>query len=284
MEITIRKMELEDLSQVVRIATQAFLERARFTSRFGVGVIERLQELPDWQHVAVARSEIVGFMTCSIHKEKEYTGIGWIAVHPAWQGMGVGRKLMDALETRSREEGFQKVVTGTPYALDFYIRCGYRATGATYRMIKELPGRCIEAPEGVRIRIIDLEDLTDLMETLEEGSQRLRFAKSFMQVYEREQDKSFCIEEGGEVKGILVGETNPYNYELVRALFVSYSDVASLRNLLDAFAYLCSKKGKRWAGFETKTVGLKETIEAWGWEEAHLPSWFVSYEVEKDLT
>ena len=281
MEVTIRKMELEDFSQVVRIANQAFLEYARFTSRFGAGIVGILQRLPDWQYVAAAGDDVVGFMTCSV-TGKERTGIGWIAIHPAWQGRGIGRKLMETLETRSRNEGFERVVTGTPFSLDFYLSCGYRLTGARYRMARGLPGKHIIPPEGPRIRGIDLEDLTDLMETLDEP-QKLRFLGSFMQVYEKEPDKSFYLEGDGQVKGILVGETNPHNYELVRVQFVSYRETTGLKDLLDAFAYICSKKGKRWAGFETTDVALKETIEAWDWEEAHLPAWAVSYEVEKDL-
>ena len=63
----------------------------------------------------------------------------------------------------------------------------------------------------------------------------------------------------------------------------SYADLSALKDLVGTFAYICSKKGKRWAGFEIETAEIKEATQACGWEEAHLPSWHVVYRFEKDL-
>ncbi|WP_187345206.1 GNAT family N-acetyltransferase [Cystobacter ferrugineus] len=53
-----------------------------------------------------------------------------IAVHPAWQSRGVGRRLVEALESHARELGFVRLRAGTRRRLPdnraFYERLGYR--------------------------------------------------------------------------------------------------------------------------------------------------------------
>ena len=282
MDVTIRNLELRDLPQVTRLANQTFLEGARFTSRFGVILLDKMAELPDWHFVAVAGDAIVGLLV-GIIREEGVGSISWIGTHPDWQGKGIGKKLLDALEEHCRRSGYRKIAIGTPFAREFYAKYDYRDTGAIYRMVRELARNVIGPPVGVGIRRIDLEDLSEMMGVLED-SKHFDFLKAFFQVYEKELDKAFCIEKDGVVTGILVGETDPFNYDLTRALFVDYADLDDLRDLLGAFAYVCSKYGKRWAGFEPDTEELKGAVEAWGWEEAHMPSWYVSYQFEKDLT
>jgi predicted N-acetyltransferase YhbS len=53
-----------------------------------------------------------------------------IAVHPAWQSRGVGRRLVEALEINARQLGFLRMRAGTrrrlPGNAAFYERMGYR--------------------------------------------------------------------------------------------------------------------------------------------------------------
>jgi ribosomal protein S18 acetylase RimI-like enzyme len=53
-----------------------------------------------------------------------------IAVHPAWQSRGLGRRLVEALETNARQLGFQRVRAGVRRRLPgnkaFYERLGYQ--------------------------------------------------------------------------------------------------------------------------------------------------------------
>ena len=67
------------------------------------------------------------------------------------------------------------------------------------------------------------------------------------------------------------------------ALLVSYEGLDTVRNLLDAFAHICSKKGKRWAGFTARDDETKNAAKSWDWQEAHLPTWHVSYKFGKRL-
>jgi len=66
--------------------------------------------------------------------EKE-TGVGQyshLAVAEAYQGRGVGRMLIDTVESRSRELGYTKLGTLTRLtATGFYEKCGYKPMGIT---------------------------------------------------------------------------------------------------------------------------------------------------------
>ena len=281
-DISIRELELRDVAAVVRVANQAFVEGGRFTSRFGTMVVDLMRELSGWHLVAEVGGEVVGFVVCRSGGGGEAPAVVWIATHPSWQGKGVGGKLLSEYEERARAEGYAKVVVGTPFAQSFYLGHGYTPIGAKWRMVRELVGVAVDAPGAGAVRQIDLEDLPALTDSLDEAK-RAEFVRSFMQVYEREGDKSLWIERSGAPAGILVGETDPYQYDLARALFVSYDGLDTLKDLLDAFAHVCSKKGKRWAGFAPEGDEAKNAAEDWGWCEAHLPTWYVCYEFEKSL-
>jgi N-acetylglutamate synthase-like GNAT family acetyltransferase len=76
-------------------------------------------------------NEIVGVVKLF---EKE-SGIGQyshIAVADAYQGKGIGRMLIEAVEQKSRELGYKRLGTLTRLtATGFYERCGYQPIGIT---------------------------------------------------------------------------------------------------------------------------------------------------------
>jgi dTDP-4-amino-4,6-dideoxy-D-galactose acyltransferase len=69
--------------------------------------------------------EIIGLIT--IEKKNETTSkIGLIAVHPSYQGLGIGKKLIDDTEIYSVNHGFQKLEVITQleneHAMKFYLK------------------------------------------------------------------------------------------------------------------------------------------------------------------
>ena len=283
MDITIRTMELQDIPQLVRIANQSFVELGRLPGRFGPLTIKFLKEFPDWLFVAQCGAKVVGFLVGRPpDKKREVLSISWIATDPAWQGKGVGGMLLEAYENQCRKHALSKIYIETPFAGDFYEKHGYRAIGAEYRMIKELLGKSITRPAGREVSILGLEDLPALLDRLEK-SEALEFLDSFLRTYQNEQDKSLLLGPADGVEGILIGETDPYNRDLVRAIFCYYRNISSLELLLLAFEYICSTKGVRWAGFAPASTQAKELSERLGWEESHLPSYWVAYKFQREL-
>jgi len=53
-----------------------------------------------------------------------------MGVHPAWQGNGMGRRLLAHAEAFAKENGWQRITLhARRYAEGFYARCGYVAIG-----------------------------------------------------------------------------------------------------------------------------------------------------------
>ncbi len=56
-----------------------------------------------------------------------------MVVHPDYQGMGIGRKIMDAMHEKF--DGFhQQILTADGDAVGFYERCGFESAGKTKPM------------------------------------------------------------------------------------------------------------------------------------------------------
>ena len=283
MSIIIRTMELQDIPQLVRIANQSFIELGRLPGRFGPLAIKFLKEFPDYLFVAQARRKVVGFLFGKPpDKERQLPSISWIATDPAWQGRGVGGMLLKSYEDHCRKHGLPKIYIETPFAGRFYEKHGFKAIGAEYRMIKELLGKSIVRPAAKKVSILDLEDLPAILDCLEKPK-ALEFLAGFLQTYQSEQDKSLFLGRANQVDGILIGETDTFNRDLVRAIFLYYRDIGSLELLLRTFEYTCSTKGVRWAGFVPESPQAKELSERLGWEESHLPSYWVAYKFQKEL-
>lgn len=81
---------------------------------------------PDAAVVAVARLHGRGGARAQVR---------YMAVDPAWQGQGLGRRLLQALETRALSRGIVLVVLDAREgAVGFYERCGYRVTRAAHTL------------------------------------------------------------------------------------------------------------------------------------------------------
>jgi len=263
-----------------RLASQAFVERARFPSRLGPGLLDQLDAWPGWNLVALTGDELVGLLICRIPQPKEVAGIAWIATYPAWQSRGIGGALLAAFEAKARAERYRRIAIGTPYAAPFYRKHGYREVEPIFRLIREVAGKTVPAPSAA-VRIIDLDDLDRLLVWLPADRQPA-LLRSFLGAYEREQDKAIELVGESGPAAVLIGETDPHARDLIRPLFV-HAVPGALRALLDGFAWLGSKKGNRWVAYEPASAAEAAQVRAWGWEEAHLPSWFTAYRFEKDL-
>jgi N-acetylglutamate synthase-like GNAT family acetyltransferase len=61
--------------------------------------------------------------------------IRFMAVHPDWQGKGLGRKVLQHLEHEARKQGLSRIVLqARENALSFYLSEGYTNTGASFKL------------------------------------------------------------------------------------------------------------------------------------------------------
>ena len=87
---------------------------------------------------AIARLDSVSETTCQVR---------FVAVESSLQGSGLGKKLMEAVETRGIREGYTKLVLhARDYALPFYEKLGYTLIGPSYKLFDVLQHFEMEKP------------------------------------------------------------------------------------------------------------------------------------------
>ena len=109
-DIVVRRMTLNDIPRVLRVANQTFREMGRLPERFAHHTIHYMKTLPSWQLIAVFRERIIGFLVCGFMgfswidspRLTRRPDVFWVAAHPSYQRMGVGGRLLGAYEARCR--------------------------------------------------------------------------------------------------------------------------------------------------------------------------------------
>jgi predicted GNAT family N-acyltransferase len=65
--------------------------------------------------------------------------VRFVAVETALQGKGYGRKIMEATEVAARHEGSEKMILhARDYAVEFYLRLGYKVIEPSYKLFDVL--------------------------------------------------------------------------------------------------------------------------------------------------
>ena len=95
-----------------------------------------------------AAGQALGVCRLHLHSPAE-AQVRFMAIHPDYQGRGLGRQLLAHLEEQARRQGASRLsLQARENAIPFYASCGYRLGEKThllygqiqhYRMEKELP-------------------------------------------------------------------------------------------------------------------------------------------------
>jgi predicted N-acetyltransferase YhbS len=132
-EITIRWAEARDVAAIVRVINLAFRAAESFFIERDRISAETLQPMLDRGNFLLAE-DAVGFAGCvlvELRGERAYFGL--LAVDPARQHHGLGRRLVDAAENFARAAGCRamdiRIVSLRAELPPFYHRLGYVETG-----------------------------------------------------------------------------------------------------------------------------------------------------------
>lgn len=278
----IRRMRPQDVVEVVRIANQAFLETARLTRRLGYGFAKYMLEGGELLFVAETEGgKVVGFVFG--RREEDSAVIGWIAVHPEYQGRGIGGLLLKAVEDKARRTGLKTVITGTPFARSFYEKYGYECYRVERALLLELIGRTVKPPRDLDVRPLLLDDLPALASFMGD-EEYLRFLMTYFSVYDSDPDMCLIGFRGKDVAGAVVGKRNEVYPDLVTLEELVVKDESHAYDMLDALTYAVSVKGYRWVGVRLPVRGLdEEELLRKGWKDAKLPSFWTRYHIRKHL-
>ncbi|WP_370866616.1 N-acetyltransferase family protein [Saccharibacillus sp. JS10] len=140
-EVTIRESQVKDAKPLMRIDKLVWNSQNSPQIPVWKSRTHYLRNCPpENQLVAECDGIIVGcvgwrpptLMFSNAHVAEMY-----IAVHPAYQGLGVGKKLMAAVKLHTMRRGIKKlrlrVLSTNENAIRFYLRCGFQIEGKLER-------------------------------------------------------------------------------------------------------------------------------------------------------
>jgi ribosomal-protein-alanine N-acetyltransferase len=141
MSYTVRRMREEDIPQVVEIEKIAF-SRPWTKSIFKAALLlpyaayyVAVEDTPGEKSGADPHEKVVGM--CGVKKIFEEGDISNVAVHPAYRGRGISRKMLDVLMREARADGVQaftlEVRAGNAVAVNLYESLGFRTEGVRPR-------------------------------------------------------------------------------------------------------------------------------------------------------
>jgi ribosomal protein S18 acetylase RimI-like enzyme len=150
LEVTVRQMEIDDLSVVYRLGERLFTSEEYpilYRTWDPYEVTGLFTSDPEFCLVAEVEDRVVGFvLATTIVKEgtawKRYGYLEWIGVAEGFQQARLGLRLYRRLEERFREEGVRMVIADTVVenekAIGFFHRLGFTATGRHIWLAKTL--------------------------------------------------------------------------------------------------------------------------------------------------
>jgi amino-acid N-acetyltransferase len=119
--LVIRKARADELDRVAAFITP-FVEQHKLLHR----TFDELEELLENLFIAEIDGEIVGCAALEIYSRK-LAEVRSLAVSPRVQGMGVGRRLVQACVELARQRGILEVMAITS-SEDFFKACGFDFT------------------------------------------------------------------------------------------------------------------------------------------------------------
>ncbi len=143
MDIQIRRARKTDLPAVLTLYAQPEIDDGEvLTTGRAEALFRRIQRYPDYHiHVAEANGEIVGAFALLIMDNLGHMGapsgvVEDVAVHPAWQGKGIGKAMMKNAGKKCAKAGCYKMTLSANLkrttAHRFYESLGFRKHGYSF--------------------------------------------------------------------------------------------------------------------------------------------------------
>jgi len=286
-EINVRKMRLEDLLGVIRVCNQAFREAARITSYIAPQLLESLIKQPEAQLVAEVEGKIVGFLRGEFVFKERKAIVAHIAVHPKYQGKGIGGKLIRHFEKLAKEKGLRKVSLGTPFARGFYEKLGYKCTKITYAVVYDLVGKEVVMPKIENFKVIDpitLDHITIIANSLTE-KEVYNCLIHYFDLYKVPcKSSTLILDSNNKILGIVLGKEHTWIKDLLTVTYLYGSTLWIKTWLLKFMAYKASLLGLRYLGIRTDDNSLIKELLKEGWEIKSFDTFWTGYTMEKILT
>jgi len=227
--------------------------------RTRTNVLALREKDPEGCFVAEEDGRVVGLIF-----SRTWGGVGWFgsfAVLPAYQGRGIGKRLIAAsLDYLRRDPGRLiglETMPASAYNLGLYLRQGFQPRWLTFTLVRPLDQSAAGAADLPRWSSVDagtrerwLDDLREATGQIQPG---LDYSKEIVSTDRHGLGETLVLTDGGRAVGMslawLVGVREGAVEELARvqvlALHPAHADEARLRTLLDATEALARAHGKQ---------------------------------------
>lgn len=276
-QVIIRQMKLSDLPDVIRVCNQAFLEEARVTSEIGISLLKSLIKQPNAQLVAEINGKVVGFLRGRINSKAKEAAILHIAVHPSYQGKGIGSQLIREFEKLAKSKGVKRIILGTPFAREFYEKLGYKCTKIVYALVFDLVGKNIDELNEKEVDIITLDSLKEALQKLPISEIEKMLTEFFNSLKHRYRFNLMLKSN----MGLLVAYENDWMNDLIEVRYLYGTDIETKIRLLNALIYRVSTLGLRYVGYKCDHEELLRELLKQGWRITSLHVFWTSYIMEK---
>lgn len=147
MNINLRDMRQGDIDAIVAIIGQAMNADEGKWSRTTMErhFLARARECDDGRSYFVVEGDgmIIGITGLHFYEwgPTDMTWLGWFALHPTFQGQGLGRQMMEMICSKARERGYRRVFIETYSSPDFakarhfYSKAGFIPAGTIARYL-----------------------------------------------------------------------------------------------------------------------------------------------------
>lgn len=278
--MNIRHLTFDDVIPLARISNQAFLEHARYPEH-AAQAADRIHDAPDWQWGAFLGSRILGFILTEPRAGKERVSIRLLAVDPAAQGKGIGGRLIAAVEVQARKSGYPELRVGTPFARDFYERCGFSCVEIFLRMIRDITRQTVARARGSTVQALDLDTAADALRELRPDGVRHKFLAAFFRAYRRHRGLAIAVRRKGRLEAVAVGRLSETCPDLAEATF-HHASAPALEPLVRAFEHTVSTLGLRYAGF-SPPASQEKSFKKLGYRRSEHDFFWTMYTLRKPL-
>lgn len=132
--INIRTMKLEDLREIHKIDSAAFTQIWRYT----LDTLEQALNLALFATVVQIQNRLVGYQISTISPIGGH--LARLAVHPEYQGKGIGHSILQDLLHRFYRRGTRTITVNTQDdnapSISLYKKAGFRPTGEEYPIMQ----------------------------------------------------------------------------------------------------------------------------------------------------
>jgi N-acetylglutamate synthase-like GNAT family acetyltransferase len=286
--LSIRVARLSDVPAMVELSCYTFIEGARHIVCSSDIILRGFKEWPEWQWIAVLNSKIVGFCSCKNNPDKLSAGINLIGVDPCTKGMGIGAKLLEALEAKAKAVGHKKVRAGTPFAKTFYEKYGYTVGQTMEKYLLRVTGRPKIANCSIALKSISLKDIPLIQKQIPSENQSFFLASIYKGIAS---NLAYVLCQKDDVVGLIFFRCavqdiiDGLRFATPGLLILDYfyrSESLSANDFLQALLNVAQEKSVFEIGVApAKDEELKKTLPEFGFEISHHVAFWTMYDMEK---